>query len=221
MIQSHCRQAHDLEQKCFNVVLPTHVSMYCSWAWPMFSQPMFQCSSPSPCFNIFQLNLTDVLLIHVSMLEPVLYRTEPPYVSVQLTTMDRHVKIVGYPPNINYLMIWIIKKVTPYNGSKHPSSHKKLYMRNRDHHRENVENILAICLPIVTMQHIRESSSANHAMVESEWNGSSNKFVKGVLSSYNRYGEVSIVCFFPWTCKQVNIWKENQWGVHFSLHNTK
>ncbi len=29
-------------------------------------------------------------------------------------------------------------------------------MRNRDPHRENVENILEICLPIVTMQHIRE-----------------------------------------------------------------
>ena len=34
-------------------------------------------------------------------------------------------------------------------------------MRNRDPHRENVENILAISLPIVTMQHIRESPSAS------------------------------------------------------------
>ncbi len=38
------------------------------------------------------------------------------------------------------------------------------FMRNRDTHRENVENILAISLPIVTMQHIRESSSASYAM---------------------------------------------------------
>ena len=30
-------------------------------------------------------------------------------------------------------------------------------MRNRDPHRENVGNILAICLPILTMQHIKES----------------------------------------------------------------
>ncbi len=43
-------------------------------------------------------------------------------------------------------------------------------MRNRDPHRENVENILAICLPILTMQHIRESSSASHAMRISAWN---------------------------------------------------
>ncbi len=33
-----------------------------------------------------------------------------------------------------------------------PSFH--IYIRNRDPHRENVENILAICLPIMTMQHI-------------------------------------------------------------------
>ncbi len=44
-------------------------------------------------------------------------------------------------------------------------------MRNRDPHRENVENILAICLPIMTMQHIRESLSASHAMRKSAWNG--------------------------------------------------
>ena len=43
-------------------------------------------------------------------------------------------------------------------------------MRNRGPHRQNVENILAICLPIVTMQHIRESSSASHAMRKSAWN---------------------------------------------------
>ncbi len=43
-------------------------------------------------------------------------------------------------------------------------------MRNRDPHRENVENILAICLSIVTMQHIRESPSASLAMRKSAWN---------------------------------------------------
>ncbi len=40
-------------------------------------------------------------------------------------------------------------------------------MRNRDPHIENVENILAIYLPIVTMQHIRKSPSASHAMRKS------------------------------------------------------
>ena len=43
-------------------------------------------------------------------------------------------------------------------------------MRSRDPHREKVENISAICLPIVTMQHIRESPSASHAMRKSAWN---------------------------------------------------
>ena len=33
-----------------------------------------------------------------------------------------------------------------------------MLMTNRDPHRGNVENILAIYIPIVTMQHIRESS---------------------------------------------------------------
>ncbi len=37
-------------------------------------------------------------------------------------------------------------------------------MRNRDPHRENIENILAICLPILTMQHVRQSPSARHVM---------------------------------------------------------
>ena len=46
----------------------------------------------------------------------------------------------------------------------------QISMRNRDPHRENVENILAICLPIVTMQHIRESPPASHAMRKSAWN---------------------------------------------------
>ena len=30
----------------------------------------------------------------------------------------------------------------------------ELFMRNREPHRENIENTLAICLPIMTMQHI-------------------------------------------------------------------
>ncbi len=50
-----------------------------------------------------------------------------------------------------------------------------LVMRNRDPHRENVENILAISLPIVTMQHIKESPSASHAMRISVWNVYVNK----------------------------------------------
>ena len=40
-----------------------------------------------------------------------------------------------------------------------------------DPHRENVENILAICLPIMTMQHIRESPSVSHALRKNAWNG--------------------------------------------------
>ena len=44
-------------------------------------------------------------------------------------------------------------------------------MRNhRDPHRENVENILAICLAIVTMQHTEKSPSASHALRKSAWN---------------------------------------------------
>ncbi len=43
-------------------------------------------------------------------------------------------------------------------------------MRNRHPHRENVENILAISLPIITVQHIRESPSVSHAMRKSAWN---------------------------------------------------
>ncbi len=50
-------------------------------------------------------------------------------------------------------------------------------MRNRDPHRENVENILAICLPIMTMQHIRESPSASHAMRKSAWNAMQEEWV--------------------------------------------
>ncbi len=49
--------------------------------------------------------------------------------------------------------------------------HYNLYMRNRDPHRENVESILAICLPIMTVQHVRESPSACHTMRKSAWNG--------------------------------------------------
>ncbi len=51
-----------------------------------------------------------------------------------------------------------------------PFTHGHCFMRNRDPHRENVENILAICLPIVAMQHIRESPSAGHGMRISAWN---------------------------------------------------
>ena len=43
-------------------------------------------------------------------------------------------------------------------------------MRNRDPHRENAENILSICLPIMTIQHIRESPSTILAMRKSAWN---------------------------------------------------
>ena len=46
----------------------------------------------------------------------------------------------------------------------------ELLMRNRDPHRENVESMLAICLPIMTMQLIRESPSASHAMRKRAWN---------------------------------------------------
>ncbi len=43
-------------------------------------------------------------------------------------------------------------------------------MRNRDPRRENLENMLEICLPIMTMKHIRESPSASHATRKSAWN---------------------------------------------------
>ncbi len=43
-------------------------------------------------------------------------------------------------------------------------------MKIRDPHRVNVENNLAICLPIMTMQHIGESPSVNHAMRKNAWN---------------------------------------------------
>ncbi len=42
--------------------------------------------------------------------------------------------------------------------------------RNRHAHRENVLNIPAICLPIMTMQHIRESLSVSNAMGINAWN---------------------------------------------------
>ncbi len=70
---------------------------------------------------------------------------------------------------------------TPYNIKSAPFDVQFRYhfstlwengftMRNRDHNRENVENILAVCLPILTMQHIREPSSASHAMRRGAWN---------------------------------------------------
>ena len=43
-------------------------------------------------------------------------------------------------------------------------------IRNGYPHRENVENIFAVSLPIVTIQHIREFPSANHVMRKSAWN---------------------------------------------------
>ncbi len=43
-------------------------------------------------------------------------------------------------------------------------------MRNRDPHRQNVENILAICLSIMTLKHIGESPSARHATRKCAWN---------------------------------------------------
>ncbi len=43
-------------------------------------------------------------------------------------------------------------------------------MINRHPDREIVENIWAISLPIMTMQHIRESPSASHAMRMNGWN---------------------------------------------------
>ena len=49
-------------------------------------------------------------------------------------------------------------------------SKRKHFMINRHPHRENVENIWAISLPIVAMQHIRESPSASHAMRMNGWN---------------------------------------------------
>ena len=45
-----------------------------------------------------------------------------------------------------------------------------LFIRNRDPHGENVENILAIYLPLMKMQHIREYPSASHVMRKSAWN---------------------------------------------------
>ena len=44
------------------------------------------------------------------------------------------------------------------------------YIRNRDPHRGNAENVIAICFPIVIMQHIRESPTASHTMRKSAWN---------------------------------------------------
>ncbi len=57
-------------------------------------------------------------------------------------------------------------------------------MRNRDPHRKNVENISAICLPIVAMQHIRESPSASHAVGMIEWNDSNLDFVHLLFTTY-------------------------------------
>ncbi len=69
---------------------------------------------------------------------------------------------------------------------------EKHHMRKRGPHRENVvENILVICLLIVTMQHIRESPSASHAMRKSAWNEKECVAVFTVLHKKN--GAVSYV----------------------------
>ena len=56
---------------------------------------------------------------------------------------------------------------------------QKVTMRQRDLHRENVENFLAISLPMVTMQHISESPSASHTMRTSVWNDYASDFASG------------------------------------------
>ena len=77
------------------------------------------------------------------------------------------------------------------------------HMRNRDPHRENVLNILAICLPIVTMQHVADSVQHrnepqfpfgstthqgifnSHAMEICTWDGSHLFIVKNKGREYN------------------------------------
>ncbi len=69
-------------------------------------------------------------------------------------------------------------------------------MRNRDPHRENVVNILAISLPIVTMQHIREPPSASHAMRKSAWNDYWMRSIPtGVIFCIKYQGRYPIVLF--------------------------
>ncbi len=78
--------------------------------------------------------------------------TKGPSIIVNMFTYDNsYCKLRG----------WELNNVDNYHN---------FFIRIRDPHRENVENILAISLPIVTMQHIRESPSASHAMRISVWN---------------------------------------------------
>ncbi len=69
---------------------------------------------------------------------------------------------------------WGIKQFhAMYSKQKTSVWYRGRHMIIRYPYRENVQNILAICLPIMTMQHIsmiRESSSASHAMGISAWN---------------------------------------------------
>ena len=83
-------------------------------------------------------------------------------------------------------------------------------MRNRDPHRENAENISAICLPIVTMQHIKESSSASRVMGKSGWhtfNCTSNETKEqnfpSALHALKRQNNVMCMC--DWTDLLVNV----------------
>ncbi len=78
-----------------------------------------------------------------------------------------------------------------------------IFMRNRYPHRENVENILAISLAIMTMQHIRESPSASHAMRKSAWNELDMHFYMhsvcelGSVMPGNIYMHLSDLCCTP------------------------
>ncbi len=81
-----------------------------------------------------------------------------------------------FGPAVNTLTILVtVRDVKVHSKTEHSiyvliTTCSNIHMRNRDPHRENVENILAICLPIMTMQHISESPSASHAMRKSVWN---------------------------------------------------
>ena len=113
-------------------------------------------------------------------------------------------------------------------------------MRNRDPLRENVENILAICHPIRTMQYNRKSTSASHAI--SLWghynrknylNGGGGKWKCQKPGTYNRlYGEKYMECtwynvsiewslsiitlvyslYVHYTCSTMRMWK---WKIKF------
>ena len=69
-------------------------------------------------------------------------------------------------------------------------THFQACMRKRDPHRANVENILAICLPNVTMQHIKESSPAMQFMGISAWNGSEMQWLIAPTSELTLRGKL-------------------------------